>query len=70
MQSRQGQAKATVQVLTHVDRAKGYLSNVRAENVTADGVFIHPKMQVVSLKIAREELNKAIEVMERTKWTR
>ena len=70
MQPREGQAKATNHVLAHVERAKDSLRNVRADNVTADGVFIHPKMQVVSLKVAREELNKAIELMERTKWTR
>ena len=35
--------------------------------MSADGVFIHPQMQVVSLKVAREELNKAIALMERTK---
>jgi hypothetical protein len=51
-------------------RARKRLSQFRADNVTADGVFVHPKMQVASLKIARDELNKVIELMERTKWTR
>ena len=47
--------------------AQKTLQEHRGDNVTADGVFVHPKMQVVSLKIAREELNKAIEIIERTK---
>jgi hypothetical protein len=31
---------------------------------------MHPQMQFVSLKVAREELNKAIALMEQTRWTR
>ena len=65
-QQREGQAKATSHVLEHVERAKESLVNIRGDRVTADGVFIHPQMQFVSLKVAREELNKAIVLMERT----
>ncbi len=67
---RDSQAKATGHVLTHVGRARDSLGNIHADNVSADGVFIHPQMQVVALKVAREELNKAIALMERTRWTR
>jgi hypothetical protein len=70
MQPREGQVKATDHVLTLVERAKDSLRNIRADSVSADGVFIHPKRQLVSLKVAREELNKAIELMVQTKWTR
>jgi hypothetical protein len=66
----EGQAKATTHVLAHVERARDSLKHIRADNVSADGVFIHPQMQAVSLKVAREELNKAIALMERTRWTR
>jgi hypothetical protein len=31
---------------------------------------MHPQIALVSLKVAREELNKAIVVMEGTRWTR
>jgi hypothetical protein len=31
---------------------------------------VRVRMQVVSLKIAREELNEAVAIVERTKWTR
>ena len=34
------------------------------------GAGIHPSRQLVSLKVAREELNKAIALMEQTRWTR
>ena len=70
MQIRHGQIKATENVLAHVARARDSLRNIRADGVSGDGVFIHPKMQVVSLKVAREELDKAIGLMEQTRWTR
>jgi hypothetical protein len=70
MSVREGQEKATGHVLAHVERARDSLRNIRGDNVSADGVFIHPQMQLLALKVAREELNKAIALMERTKWTR
>ena len=33
-------------------------------------MFFNPPLTLQSLKVAREELNKAIAVMERTRWTR
>jgi hypothetical protein len=62
MQLRDSQEKATSHVLEHVQRAKDSLGNIHADNLSADGVFLHPKRQLVSLKIAREELDKAITV--------
>jgi hypothetical protein len=70
MQVREGQGKATGHVLEHVQRAKDSLKNISAENLSADGLFVHPKRQLVSLKVAREELEKAIAIMEETRWTR
>ena len=61
---------ATGQALAHVERAKVSLKGVHASNLSTDGVFFNPPMTLTSLKIAREELNKAIAVMEQTKWTR
>ena len=61
---------ATGQVLGHVERARTSIRGVAAGNLSTDGVFFNPPMTLTSLKIAREELNKAIAVMERTKWTR
>ena len=67
---RHNQGETTTHVLAHVARAKDALRNTNAENLSGDGVFMHPQMQLVSLKVAREELNKAIALMERTRWTR
>ena len=68
--ARSNQAKVTQDVMTHVERAKDSLRNTRAAKLSADDIFMHPQMQLVSLKVAREELNKAIALMERTRWTR
>ena len=70
MNQRGSQGKATQNVLAHVERAKDSLRNIRADNLSSDGVFMHPQMALVSLKVAREELNKAIVVMEGSRWTR
>ena len=70
MQHRDGQGKVTGYVLAHVARAKESLSHIHSGSANADGVFIHPQRQLVSMKVAREELNKAIVLMERTRWTR
>ena len=68
--ARTSQAKVTENVTAHVERAKDSLRNTRAAKLSVDGIFMHPQMQLVSLKVAREELNKAIALMERTRWTR
>lgn len=67
---RDSQGKATTHVLEHVQRAKDSLRNIDAKTLSGDGGFMHPKRQLVSLKIARDELNKAIELMEQARWTR
>ena len=67
MQYRGSQSKTTSQVLAHVERAQGSLKKVNA--VSTDGVFFSPQVTLASLKVAREELNKAIALMERTRWT-
>ena len=70
MTVRDSHVQATTQVLAHVERAKDSLKNIHGDNLSSDIVFMHPQMQLVSLKVAREELNKAIALMEQTRWTR
>jgi hypothetical protein len=70
MTVRDSHVQATTQVLAHVECAKDSLHHIRGDSLSSDGVFMHPSRQLVSLKIAREELNKAIALMERTRWTR
>jgi len=55
--------------VVHVERAKDSLRSIRANNLSTDDVFFSPQVTLVTLKVAREELNKAIALMERTRWT-
>ena len=59
---------ATRHVLDHVDRARGALDDFRRDGINAEGVLTSPHFQAASLKVAHEELNKAIAIIERTKW--
>ena len=68
MQHRDTQGKATSQVLAHVERARTSIKGVNNSNVSTDGIFFNPQTTLASVKVAREELNKAIAIMERTKW--
>jgi hypothetical protein len=42
----------------------------RRDGISADGVLMKPVFQAAALKAAREELSKAIAIIERTKWER
>ena len=61
-------AKVTRLVLEHVERADDALENFRDNAVSADGMLTHPALQAAALKVAREELRKAITLIERTTW--
>jgi hypothetical protein len=62
------QSKALDQVREHVDRAHDAISEFRRGGISADGVLRKPVFQAAALKAAREELSKAIAIIERTKW--
>ncbi len=61
-------AKVTRLVLEHVARADDAVNNFRDNGVSAEGLLLHPPLQAAALKVAREELQKAIALIERTKW--
>ncbi len=61
-------AKVTSLVLEHVDRAIDAVGNFRDNGVNAEGALTHPHFQAAALKVAREELLRAIALIERTKW--
>jgi hypothetical protein len=42
----------------------------RRDGISADGVLMRPLFQAAALTAAREELSKAIAIIERTKWER
>jgi hypothetical protein len=64
------QLKATAQVREHVDRAHDAIIDFRRDGISAEGVLMKPVFQAAALKAAREELSKAIAIIERTKWER
>jgi hypothetical protein len=60
--------KATRHVSEHVAHARRALDDFREDGISAEGVLMRPHFQGASLKVAREELMKAIAIIERTKW--
>jgi len=60
--------KVTRLVIEHMERADDAVKNFRENGVGAEGVLTHPPLQAAALKVAREELQKAIGLIERTNW--
>ena len=56
-------------VSEHVERAERAIKAFRKEGVTRKGVLLQPLSQAASLKVARDELGKAIAAIEQTGWT-
>jgi hypothetical protein len=61
-------AKVTSLVLEHVARADDAVKNFLTDGINDEGVLTHPSFQAAALKVAREELLRAIALIERTKW--
>jgi hypothetical protein len=59
-------AKTTRHVLEHVQRAREALDQFRDDGINAEGELMRPQFQAPALKVAREELSKAIAAIERT----
>ena len=59
------QSKATDQVREHVNRAYDAISEFRRDGINAEVVLVRQLFQAAALKIAREELSKAIAIIER-----
>ena len=55
-------------VLEHLERAEQSLKEFRTDGVNEDGILIRPHFQAAALKVAREELTKAVTIIERIKW--
>ena len=56
--------KATRSVAAHVARARAALDTFEVDQ----GVLPRPTIQAATIKMAAEELRKAIALIERTKW--
>jgi len=61
-------AKVTALVLEHVQRADDAVRNFRTDGVTTEGILSHPSFQAAALKVACEELLRAITLIEKAKW--
>ena len=62
------QKTATGNVVGHVERAERTIKAFRKGGVDRKGMLLHPLSQLASLQAAREELGKAIAIIERTEW--
>lgn len=60
--------QATVKVLDHVQRAREALKEFSADGARTHGVLANPRLQCTSLKWAQEELQRAILIIQQTKW--
>ena len=58
--------KATRSVAQHVARARATLDTFEVDQQS--GVLPRPTIQAAMMKVAAEELRKAIALIERTKW--
>ena len=61
-------AKVTSAVLEHVERAGDAIRTFHTDGLNPQRVLAHPQFQAAALKVAREELAKAIALIERAKW--
>jgi hypothetical protein len=52
----------------HMERAGIGLESAHREGLNAAEVLRNPHVQASHLKIAREEINKALVIIERTRW--
>ena len=64
------QSKATDLVRGHVDSAQDAIREFWRDGINANYVLMRPLFQAMSLKAAREELSKAIAIIESTEWER
>jgi hypothetical protein len=52
----------------HMERARLALESARRDGLNAVGVLRNPHVQAAHLKVSREEINKALAIIERTRW--
>jgi hypothetical protein len=62
------QSKATDHVREHVNRAHDAIIDFRRDGINTEGVLMKPVFQAAALTAAREELSKAIAIIESTNW--
>jgi hypothetical protein len=60
--------QATTEVLNHVGHVREALKGFLGRDVRTQGVLTDPAVRAASLKWAQEELQKAVEIIQNTKW--
>jgi len=60
--------QATTEVLNHVGHVREALKGFLGRDVRVQGVLTDPAVRAASLKWAQGELQKAVEIIEKTKW--
>ena len=60
--------QATTEVLNHVGHVREALKGFLGRDVRVQAVLTEPAVRAASLKWAQQELQKAVEVIEKTKW--
>ena len=60
--------QATTEILNHVGHVREALKRFSGRDVRVLGVLTDPTVRAASLKWAKEELQKAVEIIEKTKW--
>ena len=59
---------ASTEASDHMQRARIALHAAHREGLNADGVLRNPHVQASHLKVAREEINRALAIIEQTRW--
>ena len=52
----------------HLQRARRALDDAHRDGLNADDVLRNPHVQASHLRVAREEINKALAIIEQTRW--
>jgi hypothetical protein len=60
--------QATTEVLNYVAHVREALKGFVGRDVRVQGVLTDPPVRAASLKWAQQELQKAVEIIEKTKW--
>jgi hypothetical protein len=59
---------ASKEASDHLQRARTALDVAHRDGLNAEGALRNPQVQASHLKVAREEINKALAIIERTRW--
>ena len=60
--------QATTEVLNHVGHVREALKGFLGREVRVQGVLTDPAVRAASLRWAQEELQRAVDIIEKTKW--